>query len=207
MWVVLLGSLLGNLVPYTADQTVVQRYLTTRDEQAAAQSIWTSAALTIPAAFIFFGLGTALYVFYQQHPASLEPALQTDAIFPLFIVQQLPVGVAGLLIAGIFSAAMSSLDSSMNSVATAIVTDFYRRFIPGTTERGRLRLARWLTLGLGVAATSAGLLLASYEVQSLWDLFLEMIGLFGGSLAGLFALGIFTRRAHGAGALVGAGTK
>ncbi|GIV62120.1 MAG: sodium:solute symporter [Rhodothermaceae bacterium] len=203
VWVVLLGNLLGNLVPYTADQTVVQRYLTTRDEKAAAQSIWTSALLTIPAAVIFFGLGTALYVFYKQHPTLLEPALPTDAIFPMFIVQQLPGGVAGLLVAGIFAAAMSSLDSSMNSVATVIVTDFYRRFISETTGQSRLRLARWLTLIFGMMATGTGLLLATYPVQSLWDLFLEILGLFGSSLAGLFALGIFTRRAHGAGALIG----
>lgn len=203
VWVIVIGWTLSNLIPYTADQAVVQRYLTTKDEAAAARSIWTNAALTIPAGLIFFGLGTALFVFYQQHPASLEPALQTDAIFPLFIVQQLPVGVAGLLIAGIFAAAMSSLDSSLNSVATAIVTDFYKRFTPDSTKEGRLRLARWLTIALGVLATLLGLFMATFEIASLFDLFLELLGLFGGSLAGLFALGIFTRRAHGAGALIG----
>ena len=204
VWVVLGGYLLSNLIPYTADQTVVQRYLTTEHEKQAARSIWTNALLTIPAGLIFFGLGTALFVFYREHAASLEPALQTDAIFPLFIMQQLPVGVAGLLIAGIFAAAMSSLDSSMNSVAMAIVTDFYRRFTPGSTEKGRLRLARWLTVALGMLATTVGLLMATFEIKSLFDLFLELLGLFGGSLAGLFALGIFTRRAHGTGALIGA---
>lgn len=206
LWVILVGWTLSNLIPYTADQAVVQRYLTTKDEKEAARSVWTNAALTIPAALIFFGLGTALFVFYRQHAASLEPALQTDAIFPLFIVQQLPVGVAGLLIAGIFAAAMSSLDSSLNSVATAIVTDFYRRFTPDSTDKGRLRLARWLTIILGVIATILGLFMATFEIASLFDLFLELIGLFGGSLAGLFALGIFTRRAHGTGALIGAAT-
>ena len=204
VWVVLVGYLLSNLIPYTADQTVVQRYLTTKDEKQAARSIWTNALLTIPAGLIFFSLGTALFVFYREHAASLEPALQTDAIFALFIVQQLPVGVAGLLIAGVFAAAMSSLDSSMNSVAAAIVTDFYRRFASGSTEHGRLRLAQRLTVGLGVLATTIGLLMATFEIESLFDLFLELLGLFGGSLAGLFALGIFTRRAHGTGALVGA---
>lgn len=101
---------------------------------------------------------------------------------------------------------MSSLDSSLNSVATALVTDFYRRFIPDTTDQGRLRLARWLTIALGVIAISVGLLMATYEIKSLFDIFLELLGLFGGSLAGLFALGIFTRRAHGTGALIGAVT-
>jgi SSS family transporter len=206
VWVVVVGNLLANLVPYTADQTVVQRYLTTSSEGEAAQSIWTNAFLTVPAAFVFFGLGTALFVFYEANPGALDPALQTDAIFPLFIVQQLPVGISGLLIAGIFAAAMSSLDSSMNSVATVAVTDFYHWFDTDSPERTRLRAARWITVGLGALATGAGLFLATYEIRSLWELFLEYIGLFGGSLAGLFVLGIFTRRGHGAGALVGAVT-
>lgn len=204
VWVVVLGYLLGNLVPYTADQTVVQRYLTTANERLAARSIFTNAALTIPAGLIFFSLGTALFMFYRDNPQSLEPVLQTDAIFPLFIVQQLPAGIAGLLIAGIFAAAMSSLDSSMNSVAAAIVHDFHRRLSPESTSENRLRLARRLTIGLGVLATTIGLLMATIEIESLFDLFLELLGLFGGSLAGLFALGIFTRRANGVGALAGA---
>jgi len=204
LWVVVIGRFFEQFVPYTADQTVVQRYLTTCDEKQAAKSIWTNAILTVPASIIFFGLGTALFVFYKANPGSLEPSLKTDAIFPFFIVQQLPIGISGLLIAGVFAAAMSSLDSSMNSAATAIVTDFYRRFRPDSSDGTRLKLARWLTVILGVTATIVGLLMASYEIKSLWDLFTKILGLFGGSLAGLFALGIFTRRAHGWGALVGA---
>lgn len=205
-WVVIVGYMLSNLIPYTADQTVVQRYLTTPSERLAARSVLTNAALSIPAGLIFFGLGTALFVFYHVNPHSLEPALQTDAIFPLFIVQQLPPGIAGLLIAGIFAAAMSSLDSSINSVAAAAVHDFYRRMTPDSTPHSRLKLAKRLTIGLGILATAIGLLMATVEIESLFDLFLELLGLLGGSLAGLFALGIFTQRATAAGALAGAFT-
>jgi len=204
VWVVVLGNLLNQLIPYTADQTVVQRYLTTKDAKQAARSIWTNAILTIPASLIFFGLGTALFVFYNAHPAQLDSDLEADAIFPFFIVQQLPAGVSGLLIAGVFAAAMSSLDSSLNSVATAIVTDFYRPFAPASPDPVRLKLARVLTIVLGTVATAVGLAMATFDIKSLWDLFNRILGLFGGSLAGLFALGIFTRRAHGRGALVGA---
>ena len=101
---------------------------------------------------------------------------------------------------------MSSLDSSLNSVATTIVTDFYRRFKPESPDSTRLKLARWLTVVLGATATAVALLMATYDVKSLWDLFMKILGLFGGSLAGLFALGIFTRRSHGCGALAGAVT-
>jgi len=203
VWVVVIGNFLSNLVPYSADQTVIQRYLTTPTEKQAANAIWTNAALTIPAAFIFFFLGTALYAFYKTQPASLNPTLDTDAILPWFVVQELPVGVAGIVLAAVFAAAMSSLDSSMNSMATVFVTDFYHRFRPNSPDRTRLLLARIITVALGIVGTAGALLMATYPIKSLWDLFLALLGLLGGGLGGVFALGIFTRRANAFGAIVG----
>ncbi len=203
VWVVLVGNLLAQLVPYTTDQSVIQKYLTTKDEGRAARGIWLNGALSFPTILIFFGAGVALYVFYRSHPAQLHPGVPTDATFAWFIADQLPSGVAGLVVAGIFAAAMSTLSSSMNSIATAIVTDFYARFTASATDEKKMRLARRLTFLLGVVGTSAALLMATFEIKSLWDLFLQVLGLFGGGLAGVFALGIFTRRAHGAGALIG----
>ncbi len=203
-WVILLGNLFVVLVPYTSDQTVVQRYMTTADESKAARSIWTNAILSIPSTALFFAIGTGLYVFYKSAPEKLDPALTTDAIFPAFIVQNLPVGFAGIVIAGIFAAAQSTVSSSLNSVATALVTDFYARLGGRADEHGRLRLARLLTVLVGAFATLAALGLAELEQRSLWDAYNSLVGLAASGLAGLFALGIFTRRAHGAGALVGA---
>lgn len=204
VWVVLVGNLFMNLVPYTSDQAVVQRYFTTRDEKAAARSIWTNAVLLVPSTLTLFLLGTGLWAFYRAHPELLNPALPTDSIFPLFISQQLPAGIAGLLIAGVFAASMSTLDSSLNSVAAALVTDFYARFRPDSGEAARLKLARWLTAGLGATATAASIALATFDIGSLWDAFQGMMGLLGGGLAGLFALGIFFKRANGRGAMTGA---
>lgn len=204
VWVMLLGNFFIVAGPYTSDQTVVQRYLTTKDEKAAARSIWTNAVLVVPSTLLWFAIGTGLYIFYKSRPAQLDPSLSTDAIFPLFIAQQLPAGVSGVVIAALFAATMSTLDSSLNSVATAIVTDFHRRFRPAKPDRLRLRLARWLTAILGVMATAIAALLATFDIASLWDVFQQVAGLFAGSLAGVFALGIFTRRATGAGALIGA---
>jgi len=203
VWVVVVGNLFSNLLPYTADQTVIQRYLTTRDEKEAARSIWTNGILAIPTALIFFGLGTCLFVFYKGHPELLDSSIKTDAIFPFFIAQQLPAGVSGLVIAGLFAASMSSLDSSMNSIATAMVTDFYRRFRSQASDHYCLNLARWLTAILGVFGTSAALLIAGMEIVSLWDLFIKVLGLIFSPVAGILALGVFTRRVHGLGALIG----
>ncbi len=140
-WVVLVGRTLENMIPYTTDQTVVQRYLTTATEKDAARSIWLGTLMSVPSAVLFFGVGTALYAFYKGHPQMLDPSLATDAIFPLFIIEQLPAGVSGLVIAAVFAAAMSSLDSSLNSVSAVVVTDFYRPFArnPNETPRSFLR--------------------------------------------------------------------
>ncbi len=203
-WVVLFGGIGANLISYGSDQVVVQRYMTTKDENSAKNSVWISAIMTVPASIIFFGLGTALYVFYREQPQLLDATLEiSDAIFPQFIVTQLPQGVAGLLIAGIFAAAMSSLDSSMNSVATVITTDFYQRFRPESDEQARLKLAKWATAIVGISGTIFALFMATWDIKSLWDQLNTFIGLFAGGLGGIFLLGICTKRANGTGAVIG----
>ncbi len=210
VWVMVIGSLLSAVMPNSADQAVVQRYLTTRDERAAKRAAWTSALLGIPTAFVFFFLGTALYVYYHPtgaelvDPSGAGASMRNTAILPLFVMQRMPAGVSGLVIAGIFAASMSSVDSGINAVATAFTTDFYRRFRARASEREYLNVARVVTLAAGGIGTAVAVLVARLEVSSILDLFFEVLGLFGGGLAGLFVLGIFTRRATGRGALAGA---
>ncbi len=203
VWVVLGGNLFAVLIPYTSDQAVIQRYLTTPTEKEAARAIWLNALFAIPSTLLFFSIGTALYIFYKQQPQMLNTSIPNDGIFPWFIVSQMPVGLSGLVIAGLFAAGQSG---SQSSIATALVTDFYRRFNPAASESGCVSLARWLTLLLGVVGVGAAMLMATFDIRSLWDVFLQALGLFGGALAGVFALGIFTRKAHGTGALVGVTT-
>ena len=204
LWVVVLGAIGQNLVPYTSDQAVIQRYVSTSDRKRAAKAIWLNGIMAVPAGVLFFAMGTALFVFYKAHPEKLDPTFQTDAIFPLFIARQLPAPIAGLVIAGIFAAAQSTISTSMNSTATAIVTDFVRRFDLLSSERAYLNCARVLTFMLGLLGTILALLFASGDVKSLWDQFITVLGLFGGSMAGLFLLGIFTTKTTPAGAAVGA---
>ena len=204
LWVLVLGGLGANVISYGSDQAVIQRYLTTKTEKEAAKGIWTNAVLTIPASVIFFGIGTALFTFFKSNPERLGATMEkADAIFPWFIVTQLPAGIAGLLIAGVFAAAMSSLDSSMNSVATAFTTDFYRRFKPSVEDRKCLAVARWVTVIIGLCGMGFALAMATWDIKSLWEEFSKYIGLFGGGLGGLFILAIFTRRANWQGAMIG----
>ena len=201
---ILLGSLFHHLFPYAASQDVVQRYLTTPDVRQTKRALWLNMILSVPAQALFFLLGTALFVFYSNHPERLDPALENDAILPFFLVRELPAGVAGIIVAGIFAAAQSTLSSSLNSMSTAWVTDFDRRLRPHADDASRLRLARLLTVVLGLFGMGAAIVLAHIEVRSLWDAFLTIIGLFGGTIAGLFALGMLSRRANATGAMLGA---
>ncbi len=205
LWVVLIGNIFDKMISYTSDQTAIQRYMTTADEKKAAQSIWLNAIVAMPATVMFFIVGTALYVYYVQHPNRLIPGVKNDAIFPLFIARELPAGLAGILVASIFAAAQSTISTSMNSMSTVVVTDWWlrlRRTPP--TERQNIILARSLTAVFGIAGTACAVLLAVSDIKSLWDLFVQLLGLTGGALTGLFFLGIFTRRANGTGAAVGA---
>lgn len=202
LWVAVVGLFFLTMIPLTSDQSVVQRYLTTVDEKSAQKSIWTHAWLTLPTIFIFYGIGTALYVFYQNNPQAIASD-NVNEILPWFIVQQLPLGVAGLVIAAIFAATMSSLDSGMNSVATVWVSDVHRRFRPDLPDAYFLRLARWVTVLIGLFATASAMLIGSLDIRYIFDVFQEVLGLIGGSLAGVFVLAIFTRRATGLGAVVG----
>lgn len=203
-WVVLFGGFATNLAQYGSDQTIIQRYLTTKDEKTAARSIATGAWMALPSTLIFFTLGTLLFVYYKVHPENLNPALEkTDAIFPWFITHSLPDGVSGLLIAAIFAASMSSLDSSMNSVSAVFTTDFLRRLRPLKDEKQYLLIARWITVIIGVIGTSLALMMATWGISSLWDQFNMIVGLFTGGLGGIFLLGIFSQRTNGTGAVAG----
>lgn len=203
-WVVLIGGFASNLVTYGSDQTVIQRYLTTKDEKSAAQSVKLGVLLSIPSTLIFFTIGTLLFVYYKSYPAFLNPVLdKTDSIFPWFIVNSLPDGVSGLLISAIFAASMSSLDSIINSVATVISMDFINRLSPGATEKRLLTIAKTLTVLIGLIGTFTALFMFWRGMSSLWDQFMAIIGLFAGGLGGIFLLGIFSKRANAGGAILG----
>ncbi|WP_460942497.1 sodium:solute symporter family protein [Spirosoma daeguense] len=203
LWVVLVGNFLSQLTTYSSDQVVVQRYLTTPTEAEARQSIWTNALLVIPATLIFFSVGTALWVFFRHNPGALNPMGRTDDVFPWYISTQLPVGLRGLVIAGLFAATMSTISSSMNSIATVMTTDFYRHLKPKSSDKQRFRFARLATLGLGIAGIGIAIGLVYLQNASIWDQYLKLTGMFGGCLAGMFIAGIFFPKINSQGILIG----
>lgn len=203
LWVVAIGALLSQLVTFSSDQVVVQRYLTTPTEAEARKAIYTNAWLTIPASLIFFGVGTALWVYFRHYPQVLNPHGRNDDVFPWFIAHQLPAGLSGLVIAGVFAATMSTISSSMNSMATVITKDFYRLFKPRVSDRQQFLFARWTTIVLGLVGSLVSIYMDSLRNASIWDQYLTVIALLGGCLAGMFTAGIFFPRINSTGILVG----
>jgi len=207
-WVVLIYGIFINLNNFGIDQSFVQRYHTASDDQAAARSVWIGALLYVPVAALFFFIGSMLFSYYEASPALLaelkaaHPEGYADQVLPHFIATQLPTGVAGLLIAAIFAAAMSSIDTSLNSSATVTLKDFIQRFFRrGENDKDALRILRASTLVWGILGT--GVALAMMGQKSLLDAWWKLSGVFAGGMLGLFLLGLIARTANNAGAVTG----
>lgn len=203
-WVVLLGGFSGSLITYTSDQTAIQRYMTTVDQRGAVKSIWLNAALSIPITVVFFLIGTALYTHYHTWPGRLDPTLShLDAIYPYYMVNGLAPGLAGLLIAAVFAAAMSTLSSNINSASAAILSDFVRPIRPSMATGTEIAVGRVAGIIVAAAGILLALALATWEIQSLWDQFNTFLGLLTGTLGALFLIGFFLPRVGGGAALCG----
>ena len=183
-WVILIFGIVENLKNFSVDQNYVQRFLSAPSEAEAKKALWLGGLLYIPISALFFMIGTALFVYYMNVPASDLPA-KADQIFPYFIVHQLPVGFVGLVIAGVLAAGMSTLDSSLNSSATVYTVDFYKRVLNrDADDHVQLRMIRLATGAIGILATLASLLMIN--AKTALDVWWQMSAIFGGGMLGLF---------------------
>lgn len=193
-WGMLIFGLFINVQNFAADQTFVQRYFAARSEAAARRSVWMGAIAYLPISAVLFFLGTALFVFYNT-TGVLPEGTSNDSVLPYFIVHELPAGVSGLLIAAILAAAMSTVDSSLNSSATLLLCDIRRFFLPGrgsasTNDSVDLRFLRIMTVVLGVAGIAAAM--AMINVKSMLDVWWKISGILSGGTLGLILLARFT---------------
>lgn len=203
-WVTLLGGIANQLLTYTSDQSVVQRYITVKDTEGTKKGLWLNGVLSIPIALIFFSIGTGLYVFFKNHPDLLNVGMtNTDSIFPHFIMCDLPSGIAGLLIAAIFAAAMSTLSANINSTSTVMTEDFYTKIKKDADDKSKMKFARWTGVTIGMFGIVMAILLATFNIASLWDQFNFFLGLLTSGVGGLFMMGIFTKRIGTRSALTG----
>jgi SSS family transporter len=191
------------VLTFPKDQVLMQRTLSTKNDRDAGRSIWAFAAIMIPGGFVFYSIGTALYVYYKANPGRMNPLLSIDATFPMFIAAELPMGVTGLIIAGIFAAAMATLSSIINSVATLASVDFYEKLVANPDPKKSVLFAELMTVAAGLIGIGFALVLSRYDIHSLFDVSIELAGLLGGGFAGAYTLGMFTRRANSQGVAIG----
>jgi solute:Na+ symporter, SSS family len=203
VWGFVFLILFDTVLTFPKDQVLMQRSLATDSDKNAGRSIWIFAAMLLPGGLIFYGIGTVLFAYYKQNPDRLDPLLPIDATFPLFIAAELPSGLTGLIIAGIFAAAMGTLSSTINSVATLLSVDFYEKLARNPTQERSVRFAEWMTVVIGLIGIALALLLSRLDIHSLLDLTIELAGLLGGGFAGAYTLGMFTRRANSQGVSIG----
>lgn len=191
-WVVLIYGLFTNLQNYGIDQNYVQRYMTARSTREAVRSTLFGGLLYVPVSLLFVYIGTALFSYYTARPELLPAGVAGDQVFPHFIVHGLPAGLTGLVIASLFAAGMSTVSTSINSAATIVLTDFWRKARGGKgTDRQELRVLYLASFIVGALGIVIGLLMM--RVDGVLDAWWKLASIFSGGMLGLFLLALVCR--------------
>lgn len=203
IWGFIFLQLMETVLTFPKDQVLMQRVFATKSVKEAKRSVWVFAVIVLPGSLILYLIGTGLYVYYHSFPERMNPLLPHDATLPLFVAAELPAGVTGLVLAGLFSAAMGTLSSILNSVSTLVSVDFYEKLAKNPSPATSIRIAEWVIVIAGGAGIGFAVLLSRFNISSFLDIAIEFAGLFGGSFGGAYTLGMFTRRANWQGVLIG----
>lgn len=186
---------------YGTDQTVIQRYLTARTDRSAIRASLLGISLTIPIWTMFFFIGTALFVFYTQHP--LPAGSKPGEVFPYFMLTQLPTGVVGFIVAALISAAICSLSADINSMSAVGVEDYYKKIRPNRPDKEYLRAGKMMVAITGVIAVAIGALYLRIGNEGVLGVVFTIYAIFSGGIVGIFLLGFFTKRANRQGVNIG----
>jgi len=179
---------------YGTDQTVVQRYLTAKTDKSAIRASLMGILLTVPVWMIFMFIGTCLFVFYKQQP--LPEGLRPEAVFPYFIKTKLPVGVVGLILSAMISAAVCSLSADLNSLAAVGVEDYYKKAKPNRPDKHYLSASRWIVVFSGVLTILIGIFYVSAGSEGVLGIVFTLYAIFSGGIVGIFLLGLLSARAN-----------
>ena len=205
-WVVLVYGVFINFQNFGIDQNYVQRYMIAKTEKDAQKAAFWGGMIYLPVSMIFLFIGTALYAYYEsgaaQLPMELRDATKADRVFPYFIVNQLPAGFTGLLIASIFAAGMSTISTSFNSAATVFLTDYYQKYTKTEiTDRQKMHVLYLASFIISIVGIGIGI--AMINVKSALDVWWKLASVFSGGMLGLFLLGVFSKQKNVKGALIG----
>ncbi|QNN22015.1 sodium:solute symporter [Planctomycetales bacterium ZRK34] len=205
-WTVSILGIVNWLTIYASDQNLVQRYAAAKSMREARKATAIYSAIALPMWAFFFLIGTSLFVYYLQFPDQTITGLEVDQVLPHFILTRVPAGVAGLVVAAIMAAAMSSLDSGVNSISTVVVVDILKPYLrKGRDDRYYLRAARLIGIAVAALMITGAITFSRLPKESMNDVSLIVTSVFGGCVMGLFMLGFFTRRVDGRSATIAIG--
>ncbi|HKC97146.1 MAG TPA: sodium:solute symporter [Methylomirabilota bacterium] len=192
----LIGATLGNMAAFGTDQDMVQRMLTAETHGKARRSLITAAFMDLPIASAFVFIGILLFVYYQQDP-TYRPAATAD-VFGSYILNVMPVGIRGLVLAGIFATAMGSFSAALNALATGATNDWYLRWVRGRSEAHYVTAARWFTVLFAalmvVIAGAFAYAKVTHPDLRIIPVVLGIAGFILGPMLGVFLIGMFTER-------------
>ena len=202
-WVMVFNGIFYALQKYGTDQTIVQRYLTAKDDRSAKRAAFIGVFLSVPVWTMFMLVGSLLFAYYQLSPDAAIEGMKPDAVFPHFISTQLPVGVRGIIIAAIAAAAISSLDSDLNCLSAITVEDYLVRFRPNVSDRVKLNVGRLVVVLAGLGAVGIALLYIESNGGAVLETIFAFYAIFSAGIVGIFLLGLCSRRANRQGLYIG----
>jgi len=187
------------LMEYSGNQTVVQKYFAAKNMKEAKKALWITVCSSLPIWAFYMFVGTALYVFFQYFPAQqateiLSGDRKAEQILPFFILNYLPVGVIGFIIAAALAAAMSSLSGGINSIATVSMVDIYKRyFVKGRNDRHYLYFSRMMSAAAAVLMVIGAIIFLYAKTTTLQDAGTAITSVLSAGLVGIYMIGFFTR--------------
>jgi SSS family transporter len=201
MWFAIIGLILSTL-SFASDQTTAQRVLCSplKDVRKIA---FLGGFFGLFCAFLPAFVGIMLFAYFKDNPTSLNPVMDNDQMVPIFIIQEVPVGMAGLILATLFAAAMSTVSTSVNVCSVLACEDFYKKIAKNVTPKQEMRFMQIATVISGIFGTALALYLVNMELPTLWESFTRIMSYIGGGFGAVFILGMFTRRTHELGAIIG----
>ncbi len=203
-WVMAINGVFYAIQKYGTDQTIVQRYLTAKSNKDAIKASLIGVLLSVPVWALFMFIGTALFAYYKLGAGAELPAdIRPDAVFPIFIMQELPVGVSGLIISALIAAAISSLDSDLNCLSAVLSEDFYGRLKKDVTDKQKLLFGKSMVVVSGLMALLVATLYVKLGGKSALAIVFSLYAIFSGGIAGMLLLGLFSRRANKKGLYIG----
>ena len=208
-WVMSLYGFFWYLQKYSADQTIVQRYLVAKSDRDALKGVALGALLCVPVWTLFMLIGTLVWSYYQLSGEAFPPDMMdktgkviSDQVFPHFLVTKIPAGLAGLFIAALFAAGMSTLSSDLNCLSAVGVEDYYRKLRPNASDQRRLFIGKLIVGICGLLAVGIAALIA-WKSDRVLSLYYAVSSIISGGLAGLFLLAFCSRRANKQGLWIG----